>query len=197
MPEVWRRVATGSTRKDALTVTTQHPALLLASCPSWTHVMVEPTRPAAAGRPRTIDGARWRGHPEVGIRQGGATTHQVALRILRFVLILTLPSNLFLTHTPSLQSARRICRLPATAPLPTLPSSPACPYHRLLLTVHLPSPPPDRATRRVSPPSPVLGPTRTRPGRSPLALASSSRRTATSTHASAVASALAPASRTV
>jgi hypothetical protein len=50
MPEVWRRVATGSTRKDVLMVTTQHPHLLLASCCSWTHVMADPTRPAAAGR---------------------------------------------------------------------------------------------------------------------------------------------------
>jgi hypothetical protein len=33
-----------------LMVTTQHPHLLLASCCSWTHVMADPTRPAAAGR---------------------------------------------------------------------------------------------------------------------------------------------------
>jgi hypothetical protein len=42
-------------------------------------------------------------------------------------------------------------------PLPTSPSSPARPYHRLLLTAHLPPPPPDNVAKRASPPSSSVG----------------------------------------
>jgi hypothetical protein len=42
-------------------------------------------------------------------------------------------------------------------PLPTSPSSPARPYHRLLLTAHLPPPPPDHIAKRASPLSPSVG----------------------------------------
>ena len=78
---------------------------------------------------------------------------RVALRIRRFVLILTLPHThtVFAVRMPDLPP-------PCHCALPTSPSSPSHPYHRLLLPAHLPLPHPDRAAKRASPASTSVGP---------------------------------------